>query len=125
MSDLSVGARAEADRIFTKEDLIECARLAGKETGVVTDEVPGALIGGIFSYLLGTKLPGNGTIYLKQKIRFHAAARPGIVLTGSVEITNIRPEKRLVTLRTVCRDAAGQLICDGEALVLVKKDDQT
>ena len=73
----------------------------------------------MFSDLLGTKLPGRGTNWLKQSLRFPAPAFPGEPITATVEIIRLRPDKDLVNLRTVCANAAG-VVCEGEALVLVK-----
>jgi 3-hydroxybutyryl-CoA dehydratase len=82
--------------------------------------VPEPLIGALFSYLLGVQLPGFGTNYLKQEMRFLAPAAPGSALTARVEVTRLRPEKHLVDLATTCRDGDGRLICEGRALVLVR-----
>jgi acyl dehydratase len=77
-------------------------------------------LGGLFSFLLGTRLPGRGTNWLKQRLVFPRPAYPGQEITARVEITRLRPEKELVNLRTTCTNPQGEIICDGEALVLVK-----
>jgi acyl dehydratase len=92
---------------------------AGK-LGFKSAPIPGALLGGMFSYLLGTKLPGRGTNWLKQKLFFPEAAYPQEELTASVEVVRLRPEKDLVNLRTAAKNPLGNLVCRGEALVLVK-----
>lgn len=117
MAQLELGMRAETSRCFSSEDLAEYAELAGDRVG---GRVPEPLIGGLFSYLLGTRLPGTGTNYMKQRLTFYTGAHPGEELHASVEIIRLRPEKALVNLRTVCSGADGRLIADGEALVLVK-----
>nr|WP_275982078.1 phosphate acetyltransferase [Frigidibacter sp. ROC022] len=94
------------------------AVLAGAVEGAET--VPEPLIGALFSYLLGVRLPGPGTNYLKQELRFLASAPLDTELTARVEITRLRPEKHLVDLRTTCRLPDGTLICDGRALVLAR-----
>jgi acyl dehydratase len=76
-------------------------------------------LGGLFSYLLGTELPGRGTNYLKQKLEFPAPAYPGRELIAAVEIVRLRPDKQLVNLRTVCTDPADTTVCQGEALVWI------
>ncbi len=80
--------------------------------------VPTGLVGGMFSQLLGTSLPGRGTNWLKQTLRFRAAAHVDELLTTTVEIVRLRPEKKLVNLRVTCVAASGALVCEGEALVL-------
>ncbi len=82
--------------------------------------MPEPLISALFSYLLGVRLPGRGTNYLKQEMTFLAEARWGASLTASVEVTRLRPEKDLVDLATLCVQADGTVICRGRALVLFK-----
>lgn len=113
------GQRAEVKRSYTHEDMREFARLAGGDIAVPAS-VPGPLIGGLFSYLLGMELPGKGTNYLKQSLEFLAPAPVGEELTASVTVTRLRPEKHLVDLETVCEAADGTRICQGRALVYVE-----
>jgi acyl dehydratase len=81
--------------------------------------VPGGLIGGMVSDLLGTELPGWGTNWLKQRFDFLKPAYPNSTITANVEIVRLRPENDLVNLRTTCIDPTGDLVLDGEALVWV------
>ncbi len=118
MNGLAVGQSASLTRTFTPEDLAEYAALSG-ETGVFTS-VPEPLLGGLFSNLLGTRLPGRGTNWLKQSFRFVAPAPIGEALTATVEITRLRPDKDLVNLRGTCATASGDIVCEAESLVLVK-----
>jgi acyl dehydratase len=132
LKGLRIGQRAEARRVFTPRDLAQAADLTGDANPVTGDPafarrmglrgpiVPGSLLGGLFSYLLGTHLPGRGTNYLKQRLVFPAPAYPGQEITGEVVITRLRPEKELVNLRTRCTNPAGDVVCHGEALVLVR-----
>lgn len=82
--------------------------------------VPGPLIAGLFSYLLGTELPGRGTNYLKQQLRYPAPAYYGEELTARVTVVRLRPDKALVNLETLCTAADGREVCRGEALVLAR-----
>ena len=112
---------AEITRAYRAEDVADFRAVAGMpsaETGAQV--VPEPLIAALFSYLLGVRLPGKGTNYLKQDLVFHAAPEVGTDLTARVEITGLRPEKHLVDLRTTCHDGAGRLVCEGRALVLVR-----
>jgi acyl dehydratase len=121
---LRLGQRAQATRTFTAADVAAYRRLsgdAGLRFAVASpDAVPGPLLGGMFSQLLGTELPGRGTNWLKQSLTFPAPARLGEAITASVEIVRLRPEKELVNLRTTCHAADRRVVCDGEALVLVR-----
>jgi acyl dehydratase len=131
LKGLTVGQRATTRRTFTAADLAEYANLTGdhnplyvkpkyaQKMGLDGAIIPGGLLGGLFSYLLGTELPGSGTNYLKQRLCFPAPAYVDREITASVEIIRIRPEKQLVNLSTVCTDAADTVFCQGEALVLI------
>lgn len=78
------------------------------------------MINALFSYLLGTHLPGRGTNYLKQRSRFIEAATVGDELIARVVVSRWRPEKYLVDLSTSCHASDGTLLADGRALVYVR-----
>lgn len=123
MKNLKVGMSASCSRTFTKEDRKLFMKLSGEkylpgETG--KQPIPEPLIGGLFSYLLGTELPGFGTNYLKQQMTFTGKGCYNETLTAKVIITRLRPEKHLVNLETTCTNSRGETICHGEALVLAK-----
>jgi 3-hydroxybutyryl-CoA dehydratase len=118
MKSFQIGQSATSKRTFTAADLTEFAALAG--IAQEPNAVPGPLLGGMFSYLLGTTLPGRGTNYLKQHLEFPKPAFVGEEHTATVEIVRLRPEKNLVNLQTVCTNTRGELVCQGEALVFVK-----
>jgi acyl dehydratase len=114
---------AELQRSFSLAELAEYASLAsGLSTGEVAMGLPtiaGGLLGSLFSCLLGTQLPGKGTNYLKQRLEFHLPAHPMQALVARVQVIRVRPDKHLVNLSTLCTTVAGEVICNGEALVLV------
>jgi len=115
---MKVGDKASVTRSFDQNALTDFLGLAGGAQTV--RHVPEPLIGGLISYLLGVELPGPGTNYLKQETKFLASAPPGEPITATVEITRLRPDKHLCDLSTTCTDAAGNVLCTGRALVLVK-----
>jgi 3-hydroxybutyryl-CoA dehydratase len=115
-----LGESASVARTFTMQDVAAYATLA-EDRAAPPAIVPGPLIGGMFSQLLGTKLPGRGTNWLKQKMRLIAPAFVGETLIATVRVVRVRPEKGLVNLSTTCATADGRSICDGEALVLCKE----
>ena len=129
---LALGQAAEIVRTFSAADLLEYRDLSGDTNPAFSDaayakmqgwpglRVPGGLLGGLFSFLLGTRLPGRGTNWLKQRLAFPAPCYAGQEVTARVEIVRLRPEKDLVNLRTTCTTSDGRVVCEGEALVLVK-----
>lgn len=122
---LAVGQSARLSRAYSAADLAEYRDLLGAAPDAVKlgqAPLPGPLLGALFSCLLGTELPGRGTNWLKQRFVFLRDAYPDDELVARVRITRIRPEKALVNLRTWV-SAAGELLCDGEALVWVSEDE--
>jgi acyl dehydratase len=129
---LRPGMRAGEERVFSAADLDEYGDLTGDRNPIFRDDaaarargfsgrvVPGPLLAGMFSGLLGTRLPGRGTGWMKQALRYPAPAYPGERLTASVVITRLRADKELVNLATRVVAADGRVVCDGEALVLVR-----
>lgn len=120
---VDVGDQVVTKKIFTDSQLEEYASLVGKKTFSSVDKtsiVPEALIAGLFSMILGTTLPGEGTIYLKQKLNFLSQANAADELTAKVEIVDIRQDKGLITCKTTCLDSKNKIICEGEALVMNK-----
>ncbi|MGZ3253892.1 MAG: MaoC/PaaZ C-terminal domain-containing protein [Burkholderiaceae bacterium] len=129
---LKVGMRASSTRTFADADLEEYADLTGdknplfrcvdtaRAAGYADRLIPGPLLSGMFSDLLGTKLPGRGTGWMKQKNRFTHPAYIGQALTATVEIVRLRADKELVNLKSTVTTADGVVVCDGETLVLVR-----
>jgi acyl dehydratase len=89
LKGLELGQRAVTRRTFSAHDLSAYCDLIGEEgllyrregfaqeNGFKDTPIPGALLGGLFSYLLGTRLPGRGTNWLKQKLYFLEPAYRG------------------------------------------------
>ncbi|MCB9420299.1 MAG: phosphate acetyltransferase [Ardenticatenaceae bacterium] len=129
MKGLTIGQKASTTRTFTAVDVAAYRTLTGDLTlgfgEMVEASIPGPLLAGMISDLLGTKLPGRGTNWLKQQFQFPAPAQVGDEIMATVEITRLRPEKELVNLRTACTTAAGTIVCSGESLVLVRDLEQT
>ena len=115
MKDLSVGQSASLTRAFSADDVAEYRALTGDLNA--PDSVPGPVLGGLLSCLLGTQLPGRGTNWLKQSYRWLAPAPIGEAITVTSTITRLRPDKYLVNLHDVFTSASGVVVGDGETLV--------
>lgn len=77
----------------------------------------GMLTAGLISAVIGEQLPGHGTVYLGQSLKFLAPVRPGDVVYAEVKVTDIDIAKRRVTLETHC-SVDGKKVVIGEAKVL-------
>ena len=72
---------------------------------------------GFISAILGTKLPGPGTIYIKQELKFLAPVHIGDTITARAEVVEIIAEKNRIRLKTTCFNQEGTIVLDGEAAV--------
>jgi 3-hydroxybutyryl-CoA dehydratase len=123
------GARAEYVRTITEDDIARFAEVSGDYNPIHLDDeyaartpfgsriAHGILSAAFISKLLGTDLPGPGTIYLGQTLKFLAPVRIGDTITASVEVTGVREDKRIVTLRTDCTNQHGTVVTTGEAVM--------
>jgi 3-hydroxybutyryl-CoA dehydratase len=67
------------------------------------------------------RLPGAGSIYLSQTLRFTKPVRIGDTVTARVEVLEVIVPKRRVRLATTCRNQNGEVVVEGEALVMLEK----
>lgn len=124
-----LGSRATRTRTITEEDVQRFAEVSGDYNPIHLDAsyaarspfgeriAHGSLIAALISAILGTDLPGPGSIYLGQTLKFSAPVHIGDTITVSVEVTALREEKRLVTLRTDCFNQEGTPVISGEATI--------
>ncbi|NQT72700.1 MAG: MaoC family dehydratase [Chloroflexi bacterium] len=120
-------------KTISENDLQQFAQITGDNNPVHLDETyaqktrfgkriaHGMLGASLISAVIGTQLPGEGTIYLSQSLQFKAPMYIGDTITAQVTITNIREDKPLITLETVCTNQHGTAVIHGEALVLHEK----
>ena len=125
----AVGTRATRERTITDDDIVRFAEVSGDRNPVHLDAdyaarspfgqriAHGFLIGSLISAAIGMDLPGPGSIYLGQTLKFVAPVHIGDTVTVSVEIIKVREDKRLITLRTDCTNQNGALVITGEAVV--------
>ena len=81
----------------------------------------GMLTAGLVSAVLGTKLPGPGTIYLAQELKFTAPVRIGDTIKAEAEVAEINHEKNRVKIKTTCKNQHGETVLDGIATVMAPK----
>jgi len=124
-----VGARATHSRTITDADIVRFAEASGDRNPVHLDAAyaarspfgeriaHGFLTGSMISAVIGMELPGPGSIYLGQTMKFLAPVHIGDTVTVTVEVIGVREDKRLITLRTDCTNQDGVLVLTGEATV--------
>jgi acyl dehydratase len=83
--------------------------------------VPGMWTAGLVSAVLGTTLPGPGCIYISQQITFTKPVFFGDVITARVEVVERVVERNRLRLKTTCVNQDGDLVMEGEALLLPPK----
>jgi len=78
----------------------------------------GILTAGLISAVIGSRLPGNGTIYLSQTLNFLAPVYIGDKITAKVEVLQVLKEGKRLRLKTQVVNQNGTVVVDGEALVI-------
>ncbi len=130
IDQLEVGEKASMRKTITESDVFSFAQISGDTNPLHLDKeyaskslfkervAHGMLTAGLISAIIGTELPGVGTIYLSQSLRFTAPVKFGDTIEAEVEVTGKLEEKNRVTLKTMCRNQQGQTVIEGEALVM-------
>jgi 3-hydroxybutyryl-CoA dehydratase len=79
----------------------------------------GMISAGLISATIANDLPGPGTVYLNQTLKFKLPVFPGDTVTATIEILTVREDKPIVILSTVCTNQDDAVVLEGEAVVLV------
>ncbi|MEP7382131.1 MAG: MaoC family dehydratase [Gemmatimonadota bacterium] len=132
---LQVGQSAEMRKTVTETDVILFAGITGDFNPVHIDEVAaatsrfggriahGMLSASFISACLAMRLPGPGSIYLTQSLKFTRPVRIGDTITARVEVVEWNESKRRARLATTCRNQRDEVVIDGEALMLVPREE--
>ena len=130
--DLEVGETAQSTYLITAKMIEAFAEVSGDDNPLHLDEIyaaetafgeriaHGMLSAGFISAVIGAKLPGYGSIYISQSLRFKRPVRIGDEVVVEVEITGLDDAKARASLSTVCK-VGGKTVVEGEALVLVPR----
>ena len=134
-SDIKMGQSAEVVHTVTEQDIQVFGDLSGDYNPLHFDQrwarktmfggriAHGLLTASFISTAIGMHLPGPGTIYMSQSMRFLGPVRINDTITARVEVVLLSDEKERVTLRTTCTNQDGRVVLDGEALVTLMKMD--
>ncbi len=132
IEDLHEGRTASLEQTVSGEDVARFGEVTGDVNPLHFDAefaattvfgapiAHGILSAGYISAVIGTRLPGPGTIYLSQQLKFRAPVRIGDSVTARVTVAAVDRTRRRVRLETACL-VGGEVVLEGEALVLVPK----
>lgn len=129
IDDIEIGMTRHLDKVITDRDIELFAEVSTDRNPVHLDDdyangtmfkgriAHGMLTAGLISAVIGEQLPGHGTVYMGQTLKFLAPVRPGDAVRAEVEVSAVDHAKRRVTLE--CRCMVGDtVVLKGEALVL-------
>ena len=131
MSTLKIGDNASRSLTISDDTIRAFAEVTGDTNPVHLDDdyaagtrfgrriAHGMIAAGLISATLANDLPGPGTVYLNQTLKFKLPVYPGDTVTATVEVLAVRPDKPIVTLVTVCTNQDDEVVLEGEAVVLV------
>ena len=127
--EIKIGERASFSRTMTQQDIDLFAVVSGDINPVYLDPAyaqtdmfhkiiaDGLLGAGLISNVLGTKLPGPGTIYLGQDLKFLLPVSTGDTITATLTVKEKRPDKSEVVLDCRCANQNGDVVIEGTAYV--------
>ena len=129
IEDIEIGMSRSLRKMITDRDIEMFAEISTDHNPVHLDDdyanetifegriAHGMLTAGLISAVIGEQLPGHGTVYLGQTLKFMAPVRPGDMVDAIVTVTDMDIGKRRVTMDTHC-EIDGKKVLKGEAIVL-------
>ncbi|MEM9798104.1 MAG: MaoC family dehydratase [Pseudomonadota bacterium] len=129
IEDIEIGMSRSVAKVITDRDIELFAEVSTDRNPVHLDDdyardtifqgriAHGMLTAGLISAVIGEQLPGHGTVYLGQNLKFLAPVRPGDYVRATVTVTDMEIGRRRVSLDTVC-EIDGKPVLKGEAIVM-------
>ena len=129
IEDIEMGMTRYVRKIITDQDIEKFAEISTDHNPVHLDDeyardtifegriAHGMLTAGLVSAVIGEQLPGHGTIYISQNLKFLAPVRPGDLVHAEVKVIDMVIDKRRVKLDCRC-EVNGKNVLVGEAMVL-------
>ena len=133
INEISIGDKSSYSRTVCEADVILFGGVSGdlnpahfneeysKNTIFKGRIAHGMLSAGYISTVLGMHLPGPGTIYLSQELKFTAPVKFGDTITATVEVIEKLEEKNRLILETICTNQKGDIVVKGKAIVMPPK----
>ena len=126
---LNIGDTASRAKTITDADIRAFAAVSGDHNPIHVDDdfasgtlfekriAHGMLSASLISAVLANDLPGQGSIYLGQTLKFVAPVFIGDEITARVTVTSVRDDKPIAKLETVCVNQRNETVIKGEATV--------
>lgn len=134
IQEIKLGDSASTSKTISEADVYLFAGITGDLNPAHTNEVAaeqtifgsrvvhGILSAGFISAVLGMKLPGPGTIYLGQELKFTKPVYIGDTITATCTVCEIMPEKNIVRLETICTNQKNEVVIKGTATAMPPKN---
>ncbi len=132
VNTLKIGDKAQFTKQIKEEEVILFAKISGDDNPIHLDEeyaknsifkqkiAHGFLVGSLISAVIAKDLPGNGTIYLSQNLKFLAPVFLNETITAHIEVLDF-PKGSQVLLSTICKNQDQKVVIEGTALVIAPK----
>lgn len=121
MNNLREGDQVSVFKVITNDDILKFAELTGDYNPIHIDSARniahGALLNGLVSGLIGTKLPGAGTIVIEQNLTFPKPCYAGDTVEVIVKIVSVR---KIIKCEYMCIANGDKIVLEGEAKVMRK-----
>lgn len=133
IDEIEVGETARFTKTITQYDVSAFAGITGDFNPLHVDHeyaadsrfgrplAHGALLCGLVSNVLGMQLPGTGALYASQSLAFKRPVYLGDTITAEVEVAERIPEKNRVRFVTRCLNQDGEIVAEGESILLPRK----
>lgn len=131
MENITIGQQASCSKTFTETDVVLYAGLSGDFNPIHIDKefakntrfkeriAHGLLTSSLLSQLLGMHLPGKGSVYMNQTLRFTSPVFIGDTVTATGLVEEINEHKKTVTIKTECHNQHNKLVLTGEATMMI------
>jgi acyl dehydratase len=123
---LEIGQRARRTQTVTAREVELYAQITGDRNPLHFDAAfaartrfgrlvaQGGIAAGMLNALVAMDLPGPGTVFMSQALKYLAPAYLGDTLTAEVEVLALKPDKPVCQLRAVITNQHGETLVEGE-----------
>ena len=129
---IAIGDKVSIKKSFSQEEVYSYSLVSNDTNPIHYDTeyasstpfkkpiVHGLLAASLFGGLLGTELPGRGTIHLGQTLKFLKPVYVNELVEATIKVVSIRQDKPIITFEVICIKENGEIAIEGEAIVIYK-----